>query len=475
MIPETRSPGDLPRSAPGPDQDRSAGRVRAVLADLFPATADEPPAARGTRVLRAAAQAAAAGIAVVLLLLRIPGLPSWDTIYGEDYWEYLTQALQQPWHLFTVYDGYWQFLPRLIGQFVTYLPLSEASRGFAVAGAVVAACCALFIFHASAGHIRSARLRALLAVALVLLPAAPMEVVDSGVNSIWYLLPALFWASLWRPRSRGAMAVAAVVAFTAAASNILSVLFLPLLAARVYVLRRPREHAVTAGWLAGCLAQVPFVLSGSGSDSRLGTHATPGQSLAFYAHNVVLPSFGWHVSWWLRSLAGLNGATLIVAAVLAVVFGVILVTQVRTRAFVLAALAIGFIVAVVGITVNGHLVTQPLSPAEQPGSRYTILPIFLLVSAVVVAADYALRRGDRVRRRAVPGIKPAVAATALVAVLAATWVVDFRYAGWRSGWSWTWAPVAAKWEHDCAVSATGKIAEKAGATVQTLPCDNIRA
>jgi len=61
----------------------------------------------------------------------------------------------------------------------------------------------------------------------------------------------------------------------------------------------------------------------------------------------------------------------------------------------------------------------------------------------------------------------------VVAVLAATWAVDFRDAGWRSGWSWTWAPIAAKWEHDCAHSRTGEIVEKAGASYQTLPCRNI--
>lgn len=478
MIPEATASGDLPRIVPDDDGHGTPGRVRALLGDLFPATPDAPVTAVRTRVLRALAEAVAVGIAVVLLLLRIPGLPSWDTIYGEDYWEFFTQALQQPWHLFITYNGYWQFLPRLIAQFVMYLPLADASRAFAVIGALVAACSALFIFHASAGHIRSVRLRVVLAAALVLLSAAPMEIIDSGVNTPWYLLPVLFWAALWRPRTRTGMTVAAVVAFVAAASNILAVPFAPLLAARLYVLRRPREHAVTLGWLAGCLAQVPFVIAGvRGGDSRLDTHATPGQSLAFYGHDVLLPSVGWHLSWWLRSFAGINGATLIVVVALAVVFGVILVTQPRARVFVVTALALGFIDVVVGSTINGRLIMGPLLPAEQPGNRYTVLPIFLIVSAMIVGADHALRRRNTgaAHGRLGMGLKPAVAATALVAILATTWVADFRYAGWRSGWSWNWAPIAAKWQHDCAVSTTGQIAEKAGASVQTLPCNHIRA
>jgi len=126
-------------------------------------------------------------------------------------------------------------------------------------------------------------------------------------------------------------------------------------------------------------------------------------------------------------------------------------------------------------------------PAEQPGSRYTVLPIYLFVSAVIVAVDYALRRAPRAPRapqaaqpgpepgtaRGVASLRPAMAVTALVAVLAFSWVVDFRYVGWRSNWGWTWAPIAAKWQHDCAVSTTGQITEKAGAILQTLPCDRI--
>jgi len=261
---------------------------------------------------------------------------------------------------------------------------------------------------------------------------------------------------------------------------------------RLYVLRRPREHAVTIGWLLGCLAQVPFVVSAYQSGlSRLSDKpAPPGLSLAFYGHDVVLPAFGWHMVWWLRSLAGLNGATALVGVVLAAIFAVILVTQAGARPFVVTALVTGFIFPVVGITVTAHLARATMFPAEQPGSRYTVLPIYLFVSAVIVAVDHALRRRAALAPQAVqaaqpepgpgPGpargagsVRPAVAVTALVAVLAFSWVVDFQYVGWRSNWGWTWAPIAAKWQHDCAVSATGQITEKAGAILQTLPCDRI--
>lgn len=490
MIPETSRTGAPRRAGAMPEQGLGTGRIRRTLGELFP---QSPPWADRTwnvRTLSVAIQVAAVGIATVVMLLRIPlRLPSWDTIYAEDYFEFLTQALQKPWNIFIGHNSYWQFLPRVIAQFVVYLPITQASRAFAAAGALVAACCALFIYHASAGHISSTWLRALLAVALVLLPAAPMEIIDSGVNSVWYLLPAMFWALLWRPRTRTGMTVALVLAFTAAASNSLCFLFFPLVAVRLYALRRPSEHWVSIGWLAGCLAQVPFMVSAyqSGSSRLSSQMAPPGLSLAFYGHDVVLPTFGWHMVWWLRSLAGLNGATALVGVVLVAIFVVILVTQAGARPFVVTALVTGFIFPVSGITVTAHLARATMFPAEQPGSRYTVLPIYLFVSAVIVAMDYALRRRAAAARsqpgpgpgpgpaRGASSVRPAVAVTALVAVLAFSWVVDFQYVGWRSNWGWTWAPIAAKWQHDCAVSTTGEITEKAGAILQTLPCDHIRS
>jgi hypothetical protein len=489
MIPETSRTGDTTHALVTPDQQPDAGRVRRTLGELFP---EAPPSADRTwswRTLSVAIQVAATGIATAVMLLRIPlRLPSWDTIYAEDYFVFLTQALQKHWNIFIGYNSNWQFLPRVIAQFVVYLPITQASRAFAVAGALVAACCALFIYHASAGHIRSARLRVLLAVALVLLPAAPMEIIDSGVNSVWYLFPAMFWALLWRPRTRAGMAVVLVLAFTAAASNSLCFVFLPLVAVRLYALRRPFRDAVTIGWLAGCLAQVPFVVSAYQSGlSRLSSQpAPPGLSLAFYGHDVVLPAFGWHMVWWLRSLAGFNGATALAGVALIAIFALILVTQAGARPFVVTALVIGFIFPVLGITVTAHLARATMFPAEQPGSRYTVLPIYLFISAAIVAVDYALRRRQAAARPAGSGpapepargagrVRPAMAVTALVAVLAFSWVVDFQYVGWRSNWGWTWAPIAAKWQHDCAVSTTGQITEKAGAILQTLPCDRIRS
>jgi hypothetical protein len=424
-------------------------------------------------MLSAVVQVAAVGIASVAMLLRVPGRPAWRTIFGDDYFEFLVGAIQHPWH-WRPYGGYVQVLPRFIAQVVSYLPLTDASLAFALAGVVVAACCALFIFHASVGHIESVKLRTLLAVALVLLPVAPMELIGSGVETPWYLLPVLFWAMLWRPRTRPAMAVAAAVGLLTMASNILAVLLAPLLVARLYVLRRPREHAVSAGWLVSCLVQATFVISGAARPPRLTLkHATPGQSLAFYGHVVLPPSLGWHTSSWLRSFAGANGTAAIAAVVLAVSFGLILVTQPGARLFVVTAVAVGFIFTVISVGINRGPATNPMLPTEVLGTRYTIMADFLIVSALIVGADHALRSRAHDRRRQRAGLKSVTAVTALVVFLAATWAVDFRYTGLRTTTAWSWAPIAAKWERDCAHSRTGEITETVYTKPWTLPCRNI--
>ena len=247
MIPASghsqRSDRVMPRPRP------TAGRLRDALGELFPSVPETPARARGARVLGVVVQVAAVGIASIAMLLRVPGRPAWRTIFGDDYFKFLTEAIQHPWH-WSAYGGYVQVLPRFIAQVVSYLPLTDASLAFALAGVVVAACGALFIFHASAGHIESVKLRALLAVALVLLPIAPMELIGSGVEAPWYLLPVLFWAVLWRPRTRPAMAAAAAVGFLTMASNILAAL-LATAACRATVRAAPSTGARSERGLAG--------------------------------------------------------------------------------------------------------------------------------------------------------------------------------------------------------------------------------
>jgi hypothetical protein len=446
-----------------------ADRAVGILRQLFPEPAESAPRPM-PRSLSVVLQVTAVFIGALVMLVRVPGkYPAWDGLYAEDFSVFLVQALQHPWHLLIPDGGYIELVPRLIAQLASYLPLRDAAAAFAISGALVTAGCGLFIFHASAGHVRSPVLRFVLALAVVLLPVALLEIADSGVGTPWYLLFALFWAVLWRPRTRAGMVGAAAVGFFTAASTTMSIVFAPLLLARLIAFPRSREHAVTAGWTAGCLLQVPDIVSNlTSAHSRAGDPASLRHVLAFYAHDVVLPALGWHLGWRLQSFAGRDGATLIVGGILAVVFLAALITQRGpARVFVVASLITGFLFTAFGAGLSSWVTTSGVMETGEPGSRYTTLPIFLIGAAAIVAVDSFIRHTQH-------RLQIVAAVTALVMVLSVGWVTDFRYLGWRSSAN-DWPPIATAWLHACQHKPDGVILELTGGTVRTaIPCASLR-
>ena len=446
--PELRAPG---QDRSGTYLPRAAGhRVRAVLADLFPAPAEPARRAGLARWAFLLVQVVAVALGALVMLARLGGRPTWNSVYAEDPGIYLPAAIAHPWQLLQSYGGYLQLVPRLIAQVAALLPIRDASVAFAVGGGIVASACGLFVYHASAGQVSSRGLRALLGLSVVLLPVAQLEIADNGVNTIWYLLVALFWAALWRPCTRAGVAVAAVVAFAAAASSSLAFLFAPLFAARAIVVpRRPREHAATAGWALGCLLQVLIIATSH--MSRL-VPRNPVNAALYYGHEVLLPAFGWHLSWRLRDTLGVAGATALTGGLIVVVLAAVLATQAtRCRVFVVTAVATGLLFTAVSSVFAWAGPGLPVTPTVEHGARYSTVPILLLDAAVIVAADAYARRW-RPRPRAV------VAVVALVAVLGAGWGTDFRYPVRRlAGHASSWPRTADGWLRHCEHKAAGTI------------------
>jgi hypothetical protein len=421
-----------------------------VLADLFPAPAEPSPRGGLPRWASFLVQVAAVALGALVMLVRIGGRPSWESIWAEDRGIYLPGALGHPWHLLQSYGGYLQLVPRLIAQVAALVPFRHASVAFAVGGALVASACGLFAYHASAGQVSSRWLRALAGLSVVLLPVAQLEIADNGVNSIWYLLAALFWAALWRPRTRAGATVAAVVACAAAASSSLALLYAPLFAARAVVVpRRLREHAATAGWALGSLLQVGVIVTSH--QSRLRPH-DPVNAMLYYAHDVLLPALGWHLSWQLRDIAGLTGATAIIGGFLFAVLAAAVATQPgRCRVFVVTAVATGLVFTAFTSAFAWGGPGQLVTVRVEHGARYSTVPILLLDAALIVAADaYARRWWPRPRAIA--------AVAALVAVLAAGWATDFRYPVRRfAGPASAWEHTSSEWLRQCQHSPAGTI------------------
>jgi hypothetical protein len=421
-----------------------------MLTDLFPAPPEPAPRTGLPRWALVLVQVAVVALGGMVMLARIGGRPSWESVWAEDRGIYVPDALAHPWHLLQSYGGYLQLAPRLIAQIAVLLPIRHASVGLAVGGALIASACGLFAYHASAGHVGSRWLRVLVGLSVVLLPVAQLEIADNGVNSIWYLLVALFWAALWRPRTKAGAAVAAVVAFAAAASTSLALVFAPLFAARAAVVpRRLREHAATAGWAAGSVLQVAVILTSHQSRLR---PRDPINAVLYYAHDVLLPALGWHISWHLRDLLGLTGATALVGGLIFVVLAYAVATQPgRCRAFVVTAVVTGLVFTAVTSAFAWGGPGQRVTVAVERGARYSTLPILLLDAALIVAADAYARRWW-------PRPKAIAAVVALVAVLAAGWATDFRYPVRRfSGPGSAWEHTASAWLRQCQHNPTGTV------------------
>ena len=435
---------------------------------LFPVADDAPGGqpARRRRLAGVALQVGVVGAGAIVLLLRIGGIPAWDSVYAEDNGEFLVGALAHPWHLLTPYAGYEQFGPRLIGQLIaSFLPLVDAAKGYAVAGALIGSASALFIYYASDGYIRSRWLRGMLAAALVLLPIAPIDIADSGVDSPWYPMTALFFAALWRPRSWPGMLAAALIAFYATSSEIVGFIYAPLLLIRLVALPRWREHAVTVGWLAGLLVQVPvFLQSYSQHTQRLNTHlSTPGQATAFYFHNVVLRALGWKLSVHLIEIAGYNGATVIVGVLLAAGLGWAMAAGGRqVRAFAVVAIVIGFVQTFFCEMVTSYLNAQRPNASFLPAARYSTISIVLFDAIAILGVDAYLRRNGppalRLTALRLTALRPKVllAVGTLACVLAFGWVTDYRYVTERTSTGY-WRPTALHWLAKCQDSGTGEI------------------
>jgi len=391
-------------------------------------------------------QVAAVAAGTAVMLARFAGSPPWHIVYAEDLGIYLPQALGHPWQLLQSYAGYLQLVPRLIAQIVSMLPIRDAAAGFAVAGALVASGCGLFAYHACAGQVSSRWLRAGVGLSVVLLPVAQLEIADNGVNTPWYLLVALFWALVWRPRTWGGAWTACVVAFLAAASSSLALVFAPLVAARAIAAPwRARDHAVTAGWAAGSLLQAGVIVG-----SHLSRSGALAKAPRYYTRDVVLPAFGWHLAWHLRSALGVTGAILLVTGVLALLLGLAAITLgSKCRVFIVTAVLTGLVFTLVSTILGWGAPDRPVTLIAESGSRYSTLPILLFDAALIVAADTVLLRW-RPRPQAIAAV------VAVTAILAVGWVWDFRYQVGRMN-APAWSQTADSWLSYCQRNPAGSI------------------
>jgi hypothetical protein len=335
-------------------------------------------------------------------LLRVAGVPAWDSGYSDDAHVFLIDALTQPWHLLMPYGGYEELLPRLLIQLISYLPLLYAAKALAVTGAVVDALCALFIYHATRDLIASRWLRVAAAAALLLQPLAPLEQLDNVVNTPWLLEIAFFVALFWRPRGWTGVVASGLVAFTAASSEFLLVTFAPVVLLRLFwAPRRWREQVVPICWAAGLAVQVPVYLMAKAEHlQRRPVHHGLTYVLLGYAVRVLQRVPGMVMAYNLNRVVGIPAACTIIIVLLAAGLVWALVTGTRlSRLFIVSAVVMGFIESAVTSVLSNY------------ANRYDFVPIILLTLAALVAMDTHWQRTEAAAKAAAGGSAVAGAAS----------------------------------------------------------------
>lgn len=331
-------------------------------------------------------------LAIVLALLRIGWTSALETIWAEDGPIYLQGALTLDfWHaVFEPYAGYLVVGPRMIAELASLFPLQYAAAALSITSSAVAALSALAVWHGATGLVRNPYLRGALALTLLLAPTAGLESLDSAAYVPWYMLVGTFWLLFFRARTTWGAGLAGFFALLTGLSTPGVWFFLPVAALRALTARDRRDALLLSGYAIGAAVQVPVILSQEQGEAlwtakiwtalvqRVVDGAIFGQELG----GALWASLGW---------------PFLIALVVLLLLG--LATGLRqapagTRWFVAVAVPTSvamFVISAYQRTVGPDLIWQAGNWGGV-ASRYVLVPALLLLSAVIVTIDAAIRR-----------------------------------------------------------------------------------
>jgi len=335
-------------------------------------------------------------VAVLAQMLRIGWSISLHSLWAEDGQIFFQDSAHASFGgtLFHTYATYLVFIPRLIGELATLVPLQDAPAAISILSGAVVALSGWIVWEATAGLLESPWLRGALVLLTVLAPVGGLESTDSGAYVPWYMLFATFWILLWRPRSDLAGGGAGLFALLTGLSSPGVWFFIPVALLRTLAVRGRRDVLVLAGYWAGAIAQVPVLLfNKEEAVTPLWTHDIWTSYLQRVVDGAVfglkLGGKGWvHFGWPLLIV-------LLVAMIVALAWGV---TRTNLTARLLALLAIPislvmFVVSVYQRAVGSEMV-WPVDVWTESAGRYAIVPALLLVSVAAVMIDRRSRRRE---------------------------------------------------------------------------------
>ena len=392
----------------------------------------------------------ATGAFVVLLactcvqLCRVTGsTTAWNSLWAEDGAIFATDAYHYSLldNLFRTHAGYYQVIARLVAQPAAHIPVIAAAAWMNWSAAAVASLCGLIVWN-RVGLVVHHRLTRLLLAALVpLMPQLVFEITGAVNDLHWYLIIALFWVLLVPPKSYRGAAGAALLALLASLSDPLAgiMLFAGMLGwylTQCETLRNWQERETLRQWAvaaAGSIALVAGEIAQYLVHSAQPTSAVDhGALVQIYAVRVLLSSLvGDRIVQVLYSDLGLVVG--ILAALCMITILLMLYRSVRLSPTGLRA-GLAIILSVVSLVVEletrGDMGILTRHPALLNGSRYTIVPLWLVYSAVLLLVDQRFAVDQRLgvdQRFAVDRrfghSEPRSARTPTILIFIAVWLV----------------------------------------------------
>lgn len=369
-----------------------------------------------SRLARGAAAGFLIALGTALHIGRQQDTPAWESLWAEDASVFLTDAYRDFWGtLFEQNGGYVHLVPRAIGGIATLFPLTNAAVVFSLAGSVVIALLAAFVYAASGDVLRPRSLRLGLGAAVVILPVAGAELYANALNLHFYLVFGCFWALLWQRETWPSLAGRSTMALAGALSDPVCALLLPLAIVGPIVRRSLRALVVSGSFAAGLIVQLALMRGG----------ASPERNWAFNLWDVpdifslrvtggVLVGDRFLDDAWLS--VGRTFSVGAVAIVSAATVALLFVNRRRTRAFALMSVAYATLFLGAHLAGRGTGGMDPeLGSFHLEGARYVLLPFLFLLTALLALVDGAQwQRAGWIR---------AAALVWLVALLAANYVV----------------------------------------------------
>src|SRR5580693_1721262 len=247
--------------------------------DLFLRTGSGPVGWR--KILVAAACVV---VATAISLSRTVGAGSLNTIWIEDAKFLLQQALNESfWRaLASPISSYYQEPARIFTEIAIQFPLSWTPGVMAIFAAAQYAMYGLVAYIASGPYLSSPWLRLLIAAPVCAIPLAYTQVNNDLVTVQFFGLYGAFWTLLWIPGTRAGKILSPLVMATVSWTAVLSIIFAPLIVARLVVDRSKNAWALAILWASGAWIQISETVLGTSHHPHYGAN-----SLSFVLKNYV--------------------------------------------------------------------------------------------------------------------------------------------------------------------------------------------